>query len=92
MQPTRVMADPARVKSEAGSDATFAESAHQDKNAGEGSSGGHAASDLDQTSMKQEDKVVRCDSIHSTSTITSTPTYKINVDMDIYFLTVYSSL
>ncbi|KAK3519384.1 hypothetical protein QTP70_026948 [Hemibagrus guttatus] len=53
------MADPARVKPEPANDVTPAEGAHQDKNAGEGSSRGKAASEMvtDQTSMKQEDKV-----------------------------------
>ncbi|KAB5546066.1 hypothetical protein PHYPO_G00067840 [Pangasianodon hypophthalmus] len=53
------MADPARVKNEPASDVTTAENVHQDKNAGEGSSGGNSASEMtmDQTTMKQEDKV-----------------------------------
>lgn len=69
MQPVRVMADPARVKNEAGIDTTSAENVHQDKNAGEGSSGGKTASEMtmDQTGVKQEDKVVRCDPVHTRS-------------------------
>ncbi|KAK2825567.1 hypothetical protein Q7C36_019494 [Tachysurus vachellii] len=53
------MADPARVKNEQGNDATASKSSHQDKNAGEGSSGGNAASEMamNQTTMKQEEKV-----------------------------------
>ncbi|KAF4077920.1 hypothetical protein AMELA_G00193520 [Ameiurus melas] len=53
------MADPARVKNEPGNDVTTAEHVRQDKNAGEGSSGGNAASETttDRTTVKQEDKV-----------------------------------
>ncbi|KAF7695917.1 transcription initiation factor TFIID subunit 11 [Silurus meridionalis] len=54
------MADPARVKNEPGNDAETRENVRQDENAGEGSSGGAADSEtpMDQTSMKQEDRVV----------------------------------
>ncbi|XP_060794571.1 transcription initiation factor TFIID subunit 11 [Neoarius graeffei] len=53
------MADPARVKTEPRIDVTSAENVHLDKNAGEGSGGGNAASGktTDQPSVKQEDKV-----------------------------------
>lgn len=63
----RVMADPARVKNEPGIDVATAEHVRQDKNAGEGSSGGTAASETttDQTTVKQEDKVVSRDPVHN---------------------------
>lgn len=86
MQPVRVMADPARVKTEPRIDVTSAENVHLDKNAGEGSGGGNAASKktTDQPSVKQEDKVVRCDPIHTTSKY-STHTRTVMIGMAISF-------
>lgn len=61
------MADPARVNTEPGSDVMTTENVRQDKNAGEGSSGGNPASEklMDQPTVKQDDKVVRCDVAHT---------------------------
>lgn len=90
------MADPARVKNEPGNDVTAAESAHQDDNAGEGPSGGNAASETttDQTSINQGDKVVRRDPVRTAIQLQQhTPRHKNSVGTDVSpCLTVYPSL
>lgn len=85
VHPVRVMADPARVKNEPGSDVTATENVHQDKNVGEGTSGGNAALEAmtDQTATKQSDKVVRCDPVHTT--MSTTHRHKKGVGMVITF-------
>lgn len=58
------MADPARVKSDPGSNIVSTQSIQQDKNAGEGPSGGNVQAlgpTMNQPAIKQEDKLVRRD-------------------------------